>query len=110
MATPDFVAQGGCTCGVVRYRLDDRPIFVHGCHCTWCQRQSGSALAVNALIETDRLTVLSGEPEEVSIPSPSGKGQIILRCPACRIAMPEYYRATEVMPSASQARMAALQG
>lgn len=91
MTEPGFVAEGGCTCGSVRYRLEDRPILVHGCHCTWCQRQSGSALAVNALIETDRVTVLSGEPKEVPIPSPSGRGQIILRCPICRIAVWSHY-------------------
>jgi len=62
MAAPGFVAEGGCTYGVVRYRRDDPPIFVHGCHCAWCQRQSDSTFAVNALIETDRLTVLSGGP------------------------------------------------
>lgn len=43
--------QGRCTCGGVRYRLRDRPLFVHGCHCTWCQRETGSAFEMNAMIE-----------------------------------------------------------
>ncbi|NNL18586.1 MAG: aldehyde-activating protein, partial [Boseongicola sp.] len=40
--------EGGCTCGHVRYRVSSEPMIVHCCHCTWCQRQSGSAFAVNA--------------------------------------------------------------
>jgi hypothetical protein len=53
------IARGGCTCGKVRYVLKRAPIFVHCCHCTWCQRETGSAFALNAMIETDQL-VLEG--------------------------------------------------
>lgn len=53
-------AQGGRTCRAVRYRLTDTPLFVHRCHCRWCQRESGSAFALNAMIEVDRLTLLAG--------------------------------------------------
>jgi hypothetical protein len=61
-------------CGAVRYRLASPPQFTHCCHCRWCQRQTGSACVVNAMIETDRIQLLAGEPEMVSIPSPSGMG------------------------------------
>ena len=53
--------HGGCDCGGVRYRLTDRPLFVHCCHCRWCQRESGAAFALNALIEADRLLLLSSD-------------------------------------------------
>ncbi len=66
-------------------------MFVHCCHCTWCQRETGSAFAVNAMIESDRVEVLSGEPERVMTPSASGNGQIILRCPHCRVAVWSHY-------------------
>lgn len=82
--------QGRCTCGAVRYRLTDRPLVVHCCHCSWCQRESGSAFAVNAMIETDRLQV-EGAVEEVTVPSASGKGQVVARCPACRVALYGHY-------------------
>jgi len=82
-----FSADGRCTCGAVRYRLTDRPLFVHCCHCTWCQRETGSAFALNAMIEADRVVVLAGTPEVVNTPSNSGKGQKIARCPTCRIAL-----------------------
>lgn len=82
---------GGCDCGAVRYRLEKNPLFVHCCHCRWCQRETGAAFALNALIETDFVTKLGGEPELVDTPSASGKGQLIARCPTCRIALWSYY-------------------
>ena len=68
-----------------------RPLFVHCCHCRWCQRETGSAFVLNALIETDRVELLAGEPELVLTPSNSGKGQRIARCPVCRIALWSHY-------------------
>ena len=32
--------EGGCACGHVRYRLNGKPMIVHACHCTWCQRET----------------------------------------------------------------------
>jgi hypothetical protein len=83
--------EGGCDCRHVRYRMTARPLFVHCCHCRWCQRESGSAFALNALIESDRVQVLRGSPESVPTPSASGKGQKIVRCPHCRIALWSHY-------------------
>ena len=83
----NFPLDGGCTCGVVRYRMMIRPLFVHCCHCRWCQRESGAAFALNAMIEADRVVLLKGEPEAVNTPTLSGKGQKIFRCPNCRIAL-----------------------
>jgi len=79
--------DGGCTCRYVRYRLSTKPLFVHCCHCRWCQRETGTAFALNALIEADRVRLLHGEVEVVDTPSASGKGQKISRCPKCRIAV-----------------------
>jgi hypothetical protein len=67
--------------------MTSRPLIVHCCHCTWCQRQNGSAFAVNALIETDRVDLLQGDVTEVLVPSPSGKSQRIARCPKCQVAL-----------------------
>src|SRR5216117_788337 len=79
--------DGGCTCRFVRYRLTSRPLFVHCCHCRWCQRETGASFALNAMIEADRVELLQGEVEVVATPSLSGKGQKISRCPRCRIAV-----------------------
>ena len=58
---------GGCFCRKVRYRLTSEPMFVHCCHCRNCQSQTGSAFVLNALIETDRIEKLSGEPEATRV-------------------------------------------
>jgi hypothetical protein len=79
--------EGGCTCRAVRYRMMGKPLFVHACHCRWCQRETGTAFALNAMIEADRVQLLQGEVEVVNTPSLSGKGQRIARCPSCRIAV-----------------------
>jgi len=151
-----FRATGRCTCGDVAYELTAAPMFVHCCHCTWCQRETGSAFAVNALVETARV-IVRGSVELVDTPSASGRGQKIARCPRCRVALwshypgmggavsfvrvgtldeparlppdihiftstrqpwvtlpdgvpqvPEYYRAAELWPAESLARLAAL--
>lgn len=82
-----FPLAGGCTCRAIRYRMVSAPLFVHCCHCRWCQRETGASFALNAMIEADRVIVLEGEPEVVATPSNSGKGQKIIRCPSCRIAL-----------------------
>ena len=86
-----FPLEGGCDCRLVRYRMQTPPLFVHCCHCRWCQRESGAAFALNAMIEAERVTLLTGEPEIVDTPSESGKGQKIARCPRCRIALWSHY-------------------
>ena len=87
----DFPAEGGCDCRAVRFRLQTKPLFVHCCHCRWCQRESGAAFALNAMIEADRVINLGGEPEIVDTPSESGLGQKIARCPTCRVAVWSHY-------------------
>ena len=82
-----YPVEGGCTCRALRYRIASRPLFVHCCHCRWCQRETGASFALNAMIEADRVVLLQGEPELVITPSNSGKGQKISRCPHCRIAV-----------------------
>ncbi|MBT8131713.1 MAG: GFA family protein, partial [Gammaproteobacteria bacterium] len=66
------------------------PLFVHCCHCRWCQRETGASFALNAMIESERL-FLSGTPDVVLTPSESGKGQKIVRCPSCRVAIWSHY-------------------
>jgi hypothetical protein len=79
--------EGGCACGAVRYRLTSGPMFVHCCHCTDCQRQVGSAFVVNALIETDRIEVQSGELAPSRMPTDSGRVHDVYRCTACGTAL-----------------------
>jgi hypothetical protein len=79
--------EGGCTCRHVRYRLTGKPMIVHACHCRWCQRETGSVHALNAVYEADRVVPTAGDPEIIVTPSSSGKGQRIARCPICKVAV-----------------------
>jgi len=82
---------GGCSCRQLRYRMTSKPMIVHCCHCSWCQRETGSAFAVNALIEADRVELTAGTVDVVDTPSASGQGQRIARCPKCRVALWSHY-------------------
>lgn len=88
-----FPLDGGCTCRTVRYRTHAAPIVVHACYCRWCQRESGSAFAINAVIERSAVEILTGMDalEEIVTPSASGKGQRIVRCRSCKIALWSHY-------------------
>ncbi len=83
--------EGGCDCRRIRYRLSSAPLIVHCCHCRWCQRESGASFALNAMIEGDRVERLGDEPELVDTPSASGRGQLVARCPTCRVALWSHY-------------------
>jgi len=79
--------EGNCACGAVRYRLTSKPMIVHCCHCRDCQRQTGGAFAINALIETDRIEMLGEAPVVIAMPTDSGRPHWIERCPKCQVAV-----------------------
>jgi hypothetical protein len=79
--------EGGCACGKLRYRMRSKPMFVHCCHCTDCQRQTGTAFALNALIETDRVERLSGDALPYAMPTDSGRPHLVFRCADCGTAV-----------------------
>ncbi len=85
------IASGRCTCGEITYRLTAPPLITHACHCTWCQRETGTAFALNGWIEWTNINLMSGSPADITLPSASGKGQIVSRCPTCQIAVWSQY-------------------
>jgi hypothetical protein len=87
--------EGGCACGAVRYRLTSAPMFVHCCHCRDCQRQTGSAFVLNALIEADRVELKSGKVEGNAVPTDSGRPHVIYRCTSCKVAVWSNYGGVE---------------
>ncbi|MDE1939400.1 MAG: GFA family protein [Alphaproteobacteria bacterium] len=89
--------SGSCFCGAVTYRLECAPMFVHCCHCKDCQCQTGTAFALNAIMEADRITLLSGKPEVVTMRTDSGRPHDIYRCPACKTAVWSDYGRRKVM-------------
>jgi hypothetical protein len=92
-----FPCEGGCSCGEIRYRLTSEPLFTHCCHCLNCQRQTGSAFVINALIEADRVELLGGAPRPVDVPRDDGSAQRIFRCPTCQVAVYSRYSRPDVI-------------
>ncbi len=62
-------------------------MIVNACHCRWCQRETGTVHALNAVYEAERVVHIAAEPELIDTPSASGKGQRIARCPICKVAV-----------------------
>ena len=83
----DQPLEGRCGCGEVRFRLTGSPMFVHCCHCLDCQRQTGSGFVLNAIYELNRIELLSGDLEPVTVPTDSGRPHDIYRCKTCRTAL-----------------------
>lgn len=86
-------AEGGCECGRVRFRLTSEPITINCCHCRDCQRQTGSAFALNVLIEAENVEQLGDPPEPVDYATGSGMGQRNMRCPSCKVSVWSIYNA-----------------
>jgi hypothetical protein len=89
--------EGGCACGKLRYRLRTAPMFVHCCHCKDCQRQTGTAFVLNALIETDRMELLAGDAVPFRMPTDSGQPHRVFRCSDCGTAVWSEYGGLEAL-------------
>lgn len=87
---------GHCTCKTITYSMLAPPLATHCCHCTWCQRETGTAFVLNSIIESSNFAVTSPtQPTFINIPSPSGKGQAMARCPTCQVAVYSHYAGAE---------------
>ena len=53
---------GGCRCGRVRFALSAPPLITMACHCTGCQRMTGSAFSLSVAIPSQGFAVTQGEP------------------------------------------------
>ena len=78
--------HGGCLCKAVTYTLTAQPLVTHCCHCSYCQRESGSAFALNSLIEDSHFQLTSStSPVTTGVPSQKspGKKHPVVHCPTC---------------------------
>ena len=74
---------GGCLCGAIRYRLTAEPITLYACHCTDCQRHSGSAFNLSMLVPRPALEITRGKPARFSVPLPGERSWNGVYCDAC---------------------------
>lgn len=56
------VCEGGCRCGRLRFRISAKPLLESLCHCTGCQRMTGSAFSTTVTVPTESFQILSGDP------------------------------------------------
>ena len=70
-------------CGEVRYAMKVEPMIVHACHCTDCQRITGTAFVLNAWIECANVELLSGAPASFAIPYAGDNGNTVFFCATC---------------------------
>lgn len=79
----DVPREGGCQCGEVRYEIGDDPLAVIACHCTDCQKQSGSAFGMSMVVKRDSFRILKGEAKSFSRAAGSGASVECFFCPSC---------------------------
>ena len=104
MASPDFTPlTGSCPCGQTTYTLLAPPLITHCCHCTYCQSETGSAFALNALIESYNFSLTSStQPLLAHRPSPSapdGSKHLVAYCPnkECNTDVYSFYEGNKSM-------------
>jgi hypothetical protein len=80
---PELPFTGGCPCGAIRYEIGAHPLLLYACHCTECQRQSGSAFAMNMPVSTEAFRIVRGEPKGWRRRSPAGVETVSWFCGDC---------------------------
>jgi hypothetical protein len=75
--------HGGCLCSDIRYRVSDAGLTLYACHCTDCQRQSGSAFSLSLMIQKTSLTLVRGQPAEYSLTLADDRVKISQYCSHC---------------------------
>jgi hypothetical protein len=76
---------GGCLCGGVRFELAEPPVSANYCHCTRCQRRSGTAASANARIVPGSLKLTSGRELLKAFQPPDGSAKVF--CTNCGSAL-----------------------
>lgn len=79
----DEVHEGGCLCRSVRYRASGKPIRTQICHCTFCQRMTGSANYAESLFPIDAVAFEGEMARYDHVSDESGRRLHIYFCPKC---------------------------
>ena len=75
--------RGGCQCGAYRFEITAEPLTAYVCHCSDCQKQSGSAFGMAVVVAKDALRVLQGDTASYRKTAASGREADCLFCPGC---------------------------
>jgi hypothetical protein len=77
------IRRGGCQCGHIRYELSDAPLGLAVCHCTDCQKQSGSAFGMSLAVGEGAFRLRSGTLKSFQVVCDSGRIKACAFCPEC---------------------------
>jgi hypothetical protein len=77
--------QGGCLCGAVRFEISAPFVSAGYCHCTHCQRRTGTASSANGRVPQEGFTLLQGASELRSYKPPDGRPKVF--CGSCGSAL-----------------------
>jgi len=75
--------HGGCLCGLIRYRLTEEPLTLYACHCTDCQRGTGSAFALSMIVFKSALELRQGDPRTYAVTLSDGRQKHGKFCGEC---------------------------
>jgi len=81
---PSFPQTGGCLCGDIRFTLHEDPVTVYACHCTDCQKETGSAFYLAVVMRSEALEYTTGQPEDWQIELVDGRTKGSYYCPRCK--------------------------
>ena len=92
---------GGCLCGAIRYTVDVPITELRACYCTHCQKASGAAGSVNAVVPTNALHFTQGKPKRYAAKAESGRTLFRFFCGDCGSPL---YSQRETTPETSVLR------
>lgn len=76
--------KGSCLCGQVRFTINEPPVRTFACHCTFCQRVTGTSFYAESIFPTDAVRFNEGERRQYAHRSDnSGKTVVVHFCPSC---------------------------
>ena len=80
----DGSIEGGCLCGMLRYRATTSPLWVTVCYCRFCQKATGSDRMIEPIFERKAVSFVKGDPAVFTLASEgSGKDIHVHFCAAC---------------------------
>jgi hypothetical protein len=78
-----FPQPGACLCGDVAYSLSEDPLTLYACHCTDCQRETGSSFSLSMIARHEALRLVRGHPQEYAIETPDRRRKQSYFCSRC---------------------------
>ncbi|KPK04973.1 MAG: hypothetical protein AMJ64_12510 [Betaproteobacteria bacterium SG8_39] len=95
------ILEGGCQCGHVRYRISGAPDGLVVCHCSACQRQTGSAFAMSLIVRKQDFALQQGTLKSFTRVADSGNRLEGHFCPDCGVRI---FHSTAAVPDKIRVR------